>query len=689
MSHLEQWVIAPSRRLSDRAGDLLGRLPEAMHALSPPLLFGLRLWGAVCLTFYVAFWLELDTPYWAATTAAIVCQPSLGASLRKASFRIIGTIIGAIAIVALTAFFPQSRVGFLLGLALWGATCGFVATILQNFAAYAAALAGYTAVIIASNELGATGGTSDQVLLLAINRASEICIGIVCAGVVLAGTDFGTARRRLSAQFASITGAVSNGFYSTFGLRGRQLAETRPVRRGLIRDTAALGPTIDEAIGESTELRYRSRALQSAVDGLFAALTGWRIVAYHLEQSPDTSRRETDDIVRRLPSALGSASGPPSIWAAEPIRLRQACRAAARELIALRCVSASQQLMADYSARALLGLTRAFDGLALLANPTSAIHKSHVARFRVPDWLPAIINAVRVLVTIVAVELFWIATAWPNGALAMVFAAIAVILLAPNVQAQAASQAFLIGSVLSTVLAAITAFAVLPMFVTFVGFSLALGAVLVPIGALSAQPWNKQVFTLATINFIPLIAPENVMVYNTHQFYNSAAAILVGLLFAVVAFQLIPNLSAEQRTHRLLTLTLRDLRRLILERKAIAEADWEDRIMGRLSVLPPQAELRQAAMLAAALSVGAEVIRLRRFADRSGLSREATAALDALAGGDSAAAIRLLSQFGRALAAVSDDEPGGTARLRARGSARALSEALFQFAPYFDAGATR
>jgi Fusaric acid resistance protein family len=49
----------------------------------PPLLFGIRLWAAVCLALYVAFWLELDNAYWAGTTAALVCQPSLGASLRK------------------------------------------------------------------------------------------------------------------------------------------------------------------------------------------------------------------------------------------------------------------------------------------------------------------------------------------------------------------------------------------------------------------------------------------------------------------------------------------------------------------------------------------------------------------------------------------------------------------------------
>src|SRR5262249_47858381 len=148
-----------------------------------PLLFGLRLWASVCLALYVAFWLELDNTYWAGTSAAIVCQPHLGASLRKGWYRMIGTLVGAVAII-LTVCFPQDRTAFLIGLALWGAACALVATLLHNFAAYAVALAGYTAAIIASDQLGAIGGPNGDAFMLAIIRVSEIWIGIVCAGIV-------------------------------------------------------------------------------------------------------------------------------------------------------------------------------------------------------------------------------------------------------------------------------------------------------------------------------------------------------------------------------------------------------------------------------------------------------------------------------------------------------------------------
>src|SRR5690349_6994990 len=194
------------------------RLTEALRAAGPALLFGLRLWASVCLALYVAFWLELDNPQWAGTTAAIVCQPHLGASLRKGWFRLIGTIVGAVAIVVLTACFPQDRAPFLVGLALWGAGCALVATLLHNFASYSAALAGYTAAIIASDQLGATGGPNGQAFTLAVTRASEICIGIVCAGLVLATTDFGGARRRLAALVAAISAEITARFTGTLAL---------------------------------------------------------------------------------------------------------------------------------------------------------------------------------------------------------------------------------------------------------------------------------------------------------------------------------------------------------------------------------------------------------------------------------------------------------------------------------------
>ena len=241
----------------------IGNLANGLRSVTPALLFGLRLWAAVCLAMYVAFWLELDNAYWAGTSAAIVSLPSLGASLRKAWFRMIGTVVGAVAIVALTACFPQQRMGFLLGLALWGAASAFVATMLRNFAAYPRRSPAYTAAIIASDELGAVGGANGQAFMLAVTRASEICIGILSAAVVLIGTDLGGARRRLAQKFAGISEEIARGFADSLLSTGPRNPEMLAVRRELVRRVIALDPAIDEALGEGSDLRIRLPTLQA------------------------------------------------------------------------------------------------------------------------------------------------------------------------------------------------------------------------------------------------------------------------------------------------------------------------------------------------------------------------------------------------------------------------------------------
>jgi uncharacterized membrane protein YccC len=249
-------MIHEQSRMGASAGPIpFGKnLTDTLNAASPSLLYALRLWASVCLALYIAFWLQLDNPFWAGTSAAIVCQPQLGASLRKGWFRMIGTVVGATMIVVLTALFPQDRIGFLVLLAVWGGICAFAATVLHNFASYSAALAGYTAAIIAADTLGATGGASPDVFMLAVWRTSEICIGIVCAGVVLAGTDFGGAQRRLATSLADLAAEILSGFSHTLATAGPQLPETQSERRELIRRVVALDPIIDQALGESSQL---------------------------------------------------------------------------------------------------------------------------------------------------------------------------------------------------------------------------------------------------------------------------------------------------------------------------------------------------------------------------------------------------------------------------------------------------
>jgi uncharacterized membrane protein YccC len=666
-----------------------GWLTDTLRAAGPSLLFGVRLWASVCLALYVAFWLELGNAFWAGTTAAIVCQPHLGASLRKGWYRLIGTVIGAVAIVVMAACFPQDRATFLVVLALWGAGCALVATLLRNFASYSAALAGYTAAIIASDDLGQVGGLNGDAFMLAVFRASEICIGIVCAGIVLAATDLGGAQRRLATLFAAISTEISSRFTGTLANAGAGFEETQTLRRELVRRVITLDPVIDEALGESAQLRYHSPVLQIAIDGLLSAMAGWRSTAVVLARLPDErARQEAGAVLAQVPEELrlGPELGEPTRWIADPTHLLRVCDAAVRRLVALPAQTPSLRLLADQTAEMLGGISHALNGLALLVDDPARpvfFRSRGSRRVRIPDWLPPLVNAGRAFVVIGVAELFWVVTAWPGGANAITFAAIGVILFAPRAdQAYATGIGFMIGSLLTVVIVAILLFAALPNVETFATFSLIISLALVPVGTVFALQWQPAILTGMITVFLPLLAPTNPMSYDPQQYYNAALAIVPGMGAAVLSFRLIPPLSPEYRTRRLLALTLRDLRRLATGRLPRAPDDWEGRMFGRFAALPDQAQPLQRSQLMAAFSLGTEIIQLRRICRRFDLRLGLDAALEAVARGNCAMATEKLAELDAVLAS----RPSA-AELRARGLILALSASLTQHAMFFDVGA--
>jgi uncharacterized membrane protein YccC len=651
-----------------------------------PLLFGLRLWASVCLALYAAFWLQLENPFWAGTSAAIVCLPSRGASLRKAPYRMAGTIIGAIFAVALSAAFPQDRLAFLLGLALWGAAATFCTTILRTYAGYAAALSGYTAAIIASDELGAVGGANGQVFLLAVDRATEIVIGIVAAGIVLAGTDFGSARRRLREQLAATLAAIGAGLIRA--VYGETATASREVRRSLLRSASALYAVADEAAGESSEIRYRSAVLQDAVDGLLASIASWSVIANHLQQLPgDRAREDADSVLKLIPPELQKALGEDDakIWIEDTSRLRLLSEEASTALYAMPADSPSSRLLADRAARTLDYLSLALNGVAFLGDPRGELRWPHRKQLRVPDFLPAFVNAVRAFLTIAAVTLFWIVTAWPGGAGALVIAAIGSILIAPSGDlAPASAVNFLLGIILTAVLAGILKFAVLPQLETFAGLSIALGLVLVPLGAMQAQPWRTGVFLGAVYTFFTFLSPTNEMIYDTSQFYNTSLATIAGMSAAVLALLLMPPLPTPLRARRLLALTLHDFRQLAVRTPVPGAERWIGKAAGRLSALPDQARLVQFTVLGTALSAGAELIRLRRLASRFGFSALLNPSLEAIARGQSQLAISGLAEAGAELSQPGNNQASADIRIEARAKISLLSEALSRHSAYFD-----
>ena len=56
-----------------------------------------------------SFWLRLEAPSTAAVTVAIPAEPTRGQALEKAAYRLVATIVGAAASIAIVGFLSQAR----------------------------------------------------------------------------------------------------------------------------------------------------------------------------------------------------------------------------------------------------------------------------------------------------------------------------------------------------------------------------------------------------------------------------------------------------------------------------------------------------------------------------------------------------------------------------------------------------
>lgn len=81
--------------------------------------YALRNTIAMCLALTVAYYLNLDEPYWAMTSAAVVSFPTVGGVISKSLGRIAGSLLGAIAALLLAGHTLNEPWFFLLSMSAW------------------------------------------------------------------------------------------------------------------------------------------------------------------------------------------------------------------------------------------------------------------------------------------------------------------------------------------------------------------------------------------------------------------------------------------------------------------------------------------------------------------------------------------------------------------------------------------
>lgn len=154
-----------------------------MKATSGQWRYALRNGIAMCLALSIAYGLDLDEPYWAMTSAAVVSFPTVGGVISKSLGRIAGSLLGAAAALLIAGHTLNEPWLFSFAIAAWLALCTWIANHYQNNVAYAFSLAGYTAAIIAFSSVNVNEINSLWDITQA--RVCEVISGILCGGFMM------------------------------------------------------------------------------------------------------------------------------------------------------------------------------------------------------------------------------------------------------------------------------------------------------------------------------------------------------------------------------------------------------------------------------------------------------------------------------------------------------------------------
>jgi uncharacterized membrane protein YccC len=587
---------------------VLPRLPPAWAHVTRVVL-------AAWLALYVAYFVQLDSPYWAATTVLTVASPVRGALFSKSQWRILGTIVGAVAMVALTAVFPQQPVLFMAGVAVWLGIFTFIASLLRSFRAYGAVLAGFTVSLIAFGRID----HPETIMYVAFARVSAVTIGVVSIAFVSLVFHGAVGDFELERRVASAMGAVARLLRDD--LQGQPGRSPYGEQARISLDLAAIDEGIESASVESFDIRRRANALRIGVAELFGVLVaGSHTIGMVRDAAAGMPRQRgaEDPAVATLDAALTQlvqlSRSSNAAMVDEMLRVIQAARDELGML--LRDCPSELYRMALADARELLDrLTGAIRSISAVRDEawTGPIRLRAYL-----DWHAAFRNGLRAMIAMELGSLFWIATAWPSGGSMLAMLGLVCGLLATNPSAAAASIDFAKGVVLAAVCAVVCKFGLLTHVTGFPLLALSLLPFVAGGAYASTKPQLTSVVVPLLIFFMPLVGATNPTQYDLAAFLNFACAYICGSICAVLAFRIVlpPNLALN--VARLCGSIADDVERLGGPGPTDGRLPWEHlqhqklvRLIGRLQGTGAARYDAVLEEVSAAIAIGSAVIQVR------------------------------------------------------------------------------
>ncbi|ENG6105628.1 FUSC family protein [Serratia liquefaciens] len=535
--------------------------------------YALRNSLAMCLSLWVAFVLNLDEPYWALTSAAVVSFPTVGGVISKSIGRVFGSLVGAAASVAIAGHCLNDPWLFTLFIAAWIGLCTYISNHYQNNVSYAFALAGYTAAIIAFSTVNVTD--TQQIFDIAQARVCEVITGILCGGLmmmILPSTSDGeallTSLRRMHLRLLE---------HAAMLWQPEITVQMRTSHEGVIGQILTMNLLRIQAFWSHYRLRRQNNLLNymlhqqlritSVISSLRRMLLNWPDrpdnLASVLEQlltelrNPETDKYRLARILQQIAPQDPADYRHRAFW----LRLRHFCWL-------------------------YLGASRWLQRLES-ATPVSDIQPPRVTSLaRHTDSYEAAYNGLRTFLCIVIGCAYWINTQWDAGSSALTLIAISCVLYSSTPSPINSITTLLKAVLLLSIACFVVKFGLMIQIDDFWLFCAFLFPVLVTMQMIKLQHpsyaalWGQLIVFMGS--FLSVTNPPS---YDYQSFINDSIGKIVGVLLAGLAFQILRPSSDKRKSRRIIRALRRDFIDQLSKKPQQSESQFESRIYHRISQL--------------------------------------------------------------------------------------------------------
>lgn len=537
---------------------------EALRGEGAAWMFVFKVLLSIYLAGMIAMRMGFSSPSTAMITVIVVMNRQSGMVLAKAFYRALGTIVGSIAAVAITALFPQQPVLLLLATSVWVGLCAGGALMFRNFRAYGFVLSGYTVAIIALPAVN----EPTEVFILATARLTEVLLGLMVSAVVFDVVFPARLRNNLRTTAEGlITGFLDFVRDGTRGALPREKMEQAHLR--FVRESMALEDLRASVVFEDPEARVRSRRMRLLNQRFMAASTRFQSLHHLINR---LLRGAPDDPVAgalmQLYRPLGDALAARRLGDHDDVtaRLDAVLDAQPAPAAALRAALPAARLD-DFDTGASL-LLRFTGELRDMTHTAAALRRPGLGgqlaragekvRFGyATDYFSVAVTVVRSFLVSLILGLAWIQSGWASGANAManVIALTAILAAVPNANVTAAqiAKGFSIGLVFAFLCVTL----VMPRIDSYAMLVLGTAPFLMLSLYLSTRP---PLFGISLGMCLGTLVPLGLGLepnFDVAGFLNNGVAFMLGAVLALLAFQLVPSVIGTLGQRRRLLTELR------------------------------------------------------------------------------------------------------------------------------------